>query len=172
MTTVTFDHLYTAHARHVRHQLTRLLGRRHSNEVADVCQDVWCRVAMNLPSYRGDAAPGSWVYRIAFNTAMSYLRSPKARRQALLLTLEAVEHLSDTTPPPDTLLQSSQLRERLQEVLMDRMPGCQAEVLRLRYLHGMSLADIARVTGQKEATVKSRLYRGRQVVLKAFTAAL
>jgi RNA polymerase sigma-70 factor (ECF subfamily) len=139
-----------------RGNLVRFCGGYLGNpaEAEDVVQDVFCRVLTNstVPdSFR------AWMYRIARNRCLDLLRARGRRRD-------------DQDLPDDSRLQADltgnltrlvrrELRSRLHHLVAGLTAG-QREILRLRYVEGLSRPEIAQVLGIPESLVKSRLFEG------------
>ena len=72
-----FDELYAAHADDVFRRCLLLTGNRADAE--DVFQQVWIKVHFELARFRGDAAPSTWLYRIATNECLNLFRRRRSR---------------------------------------------------------------------------------------------
>lgn len=138
-----------------------ILGQEFAPEAEDVAQDVMLRVHHAIPSFRGDAAFGSWVYRITFNLALNVKARSRYR----------VPHLSDaalvTAPSPGRdphdQLQDDQRRHAIR-LCITELPDVYQAALRLHYWLGTSVSDIAVMLDVPENTVKSYLYRARRLL--------
>ena len=85
-----FEALYRRHVGRVHALCLRLAGDRHAAE--DLTQDVFVRAWQRLPSFRGEAAFGTWLYRLALNVAVSALRAGRVgSRETLSDAPEALE---------------------------------------------------------------------------------
>jgi RNA polymerase sigma-70 factor (ECF subfamily) len=142
--------LYDRHSSQVFAVARRLTG---DDALAEDCaQDAWMRALRGLPSYRGDAAFGTWLHRIAINSALG------ARRQ--VWQREAREApLADTLPSPyphEAPLLRLRL-ERAQRALPERM----RQVLILHDVEGFTHQEIGELLGIDAGTSKSQLFRAR-----------
>jgi RNA polymerase sigma-70 factor (ECF subfamily) len=148
---------------------------RNREDAEEVAQDVLLKVCRRIDAFRGDSALSSWIYRITFNTAMSRLRSARARSLELQAT-SAVSHLPDAddrSPKPrevadwsalaDDEIMRAQLRQRLIKALRDLPPIYRLPVL-LRDVQGLSTEEASAVLRVKDQTLKSRLHRGRLIL--------
>lgn len=132
---------------------------------ADATQDAYVRAYNSLPSFRGQSAFTTWLYRIAVNVCLDHLRR-RSRQPRSLDT--AVTSPDDTAPLPlpaatQTPQQETERRERqrlVQEALL-RLSDEHRTVLVLFDLTGLTYEEIAQVTGVPLGTVKSRLNRAR-----------
>jgi RNA polymerase sigma-70 factor (ECF subfamily) len=123
----------------------------------DVAQEAMLRMRDALAGFRGDADLGTWVHRIALNLSYDQLRRRRRRHAAEPLEA-AAEHADPRTADPHTDVDRERARGALQAAL-NRLPDDQREVLTLRFLSGLSYAEIGRVTGAPPGTVASRIYR-------------
>jgi RNA polymerase sigma-70 factor (ECF subfamily) len=147
--------LYDRHFSQV-YRLALRLGAREA-EAADVCQEVFVRVHRGLGRFRGEAAFGTWLYRITVNE-VSRLRRAGALRRALggLLGREP----EPSPDRPDQRVEQSEAFRELAGVLA-RMKPAQRTVFVLFELEELSLAEVAAVVGCGEETAKSRLRHAR-----------
>ena len=143
-----------------------ILGREFAPEAEDVAQDVMLRVHHALPSFRGEARFGSWIYRIAFNQAINVkartrYRAPHVSDRALATTL------SQDRGPYDQL----QNKRRQQAVLecVGALPEVYQAALRLHYWLGAGVSEIAVMLDAPESTVKSYLHRARRLLQAQLT---
>ena len=160
------ENLVAAHQRMVFGLAFHLLGDR--DEALDLSQDVFLRVFRTLPSFRGQSALRTWIYRIVINQARNRQRWWRRRRQAEQVSLD--DHLrqcgdvvSAADPLPDRLLASKEMAGCIWQAL-DRLPFDQRTVLILREIDGLRYDEIAFSLGVAIGTVKSRLTRARQAL--------
>lgn len=139
----------------------RLLGDRHRMD--DVLQDAYLKAYRALPSFRGDASPGTWLYRITYNACIDELRR---RRNVVQLPLERAEDHPD--PHGDVGARAGD-RAVLAQAL-DTLPPDQRAVVLLVDAKGFDYADAAAVLGIPEGTVRSRLSRARARLRRALGA--
>lgn len=149
-------------------------------DAEEVAQDVLWKVSRKIGAFRGDSALSSWIYRITFNTAMSRLRSDRARMKADAAAVADLE--SATLPVPsstpderpvrepvdwssmaDDDVLRTQMRKRLIKALGELPQVYRIPVL-LRDIQGLSTEEAAAVLRVKPQTLKSRLHRGRLIL--------
>ena len=139
-------------------------------DAADVLQETFLQVYRHLPSFRGDAQFGTWLYRIATNASLMHRRA-RARRPAeslerFLPRFDAHGVHVDTPAAlqvasrADELLDRQFLAEKARAV-MARLPDLYRDAFVLRDLEEMSTADVAHALGVKPATVRQRVHRAR-----------
>jgi RNA polymerase sigma-70 factor (ECF subfamily) len=150
---------------------------RNWEDAEEVAQDVLLKVSRKIGAFRGDSALSSWIYRITFNTAMSRLRTTRARRQAdaaaaAMSAAEASQPDAERRAPREPIDWSSmaddevmrvQMRKRLIDALRDLPQVYRIPVL-LRDIQGLSTEEAAAVLRVKPQTLKSRLHRGRLIL--------
>jgi RNA polymerase sigma factor (sigma-70 family) len=138
-----------------------VLGQAFEADAEDVAQDVMVRIHRALPTFRGDARFGTWVYRIAFNHALNV----KAR--ARFRAPHVADAALDATPSPDAgphdLVQHGR-RQRAVRACVDELPEVYQSALRLYYWLGASISEIAALLDVPENTVKSYLHRARRLL--------
>ncbi len=131
----------------------------HQPEVAEeLCQDAFLKAFHGLSGYKGDAAFSTWLYRIVYNTAVSYMR--KKRRYTLPLEAEVLQVDDGSLDPMEQLSKDESLR-MLDQALLD-MEEEDRFLLTLYYLEERSVKEMAHIVEQSESNVKIRLFRGRK----------
>ena len=162
-----FDLLVTKYQR----KLSRLLARfiRDAGEVEDVAQEAFIKAYRALPSFRGDSAFYTWLYRIGINTAKNYLVA--AGRRAPTTTEFASEdaegfedggELRDINTP-ESVMMSSQIASTV-NAAMDDLPEELRQAIQLRELEGLSYEEIATIMNCPIGTVRSRIFRAREAI--------
>jgi len=152
-------------------KLARLLSRliRDSAEVEDVTQEAFIKAYRALPSFRGDSAFYTWLYRIGINTAKNYLMA--AGRRAPTSTeieteeaesFEEGEQLRDINTP-ESLLLTKEIGATVNATI-EELPDELRQAIQLRELEGMSYEDIARIMDCPIGTVRSRIFRAREAI--------
>lgn len=152
-------------------KLGRLLSRfiRDPGEVEDVTQEAFVKAYRALPSFRGDSAFYTWLYRIGINTAKNYLVS-LGRRAPTTTNYDSEEaegfddgdQLRDLNTP-ENLLMSKQIAQTVNQG-MDRLPEELKAAIMLREIEGMSYEDIAKIMNCPIGTVRSRIFRAREAI--------
>jgi len=152
-------------------KLGRLLSRfiRDAGEVEDVTQEAFVKAYRALPSFRGDSAFYTWLYRIGINTAKNYLTS-MGRRPPTSTNYDSEEaeafddgdQLRDLNTP-ENLLMSKQIAQTVNQS-MDRLPEELRAAIMLREIEGMSYEDIAKIMDCPIGTVRSRIFRAREAI--------
>ncbi len=146
-----FETLYRRHNDSLYRYLLRLSG--HRNTAEDVFQETWGKIVKARSKYRPTAKFSTYLYRVAHNCFIDYLRRNKRH-----------SNTSDVDPDtqvgaggePDAETERSMARKRLEEALTT-LPEEQRDVFLLHEEAGLNLAQIAEVTGVNRETAKSRL---------------
>ena len=133
----------------------------------DLVQDTFIKAFKSIESFRGRSSFYTWVYRIAVNRTINFLKRRKNRNQYSLDDLESsiqtdpdlVEMMSHVTPRREAGL--TELQERLNEALQ-KLSESHRAVVTMHDIQGMTHADIAKVLKCSEGTVRSRLFYARQ----------
>ncbi len=133
-----------------------------NREAAEDCgQEAMVRIWRSLESYRGDCALESWVYRIAANCCMDFLRKKKRDRSVSMEPLrEQGFDPADPTPGTEEQVVAKDDRQRLRETIA-ALPEDQREALILTQLEKVPYEEAARALGVSEGTVKSRVNRAK-----------
>jgi len=152
-------------------KLARLLSRfiRDSAEVEDVTQEAFIKAYRALPTFRGDSAFYTWLYRIGINTAKNYLVA-MGRRAPTTTGLDSEEaeeyeggdQLRDLNTPENELM-SRQVAETVNQTLAG-LPEELRTAITLREIEGLSYEDIANSMNCPIGTVRSRIFRAREAI--------
>ena len=165
---MTPEELVKRYAAMVYNLALRLTGDRTDAE--DLTQETLLKAVKGLPEFRGEADPGSWVYRITVNTWKNLLRAKAKWRFLRFFSADdpkAVDSepadAAEQSPGPEAQAQAQDLKKRIESALAELSPEERA-VLVLRELDGRSYAEIAEVLEVPLGTVKSRLVRARTLL--------
>jgi RNA polymerase sigma-70 factor (ECF subfamily) len=146
-----FETLYRRHKDPVYRYLLRLSG--HNETAEDVFQEVWGKIVKARASYRPTAKFTTFLYRVAHNCFIDHVRRNK--RHAGSTSLDPELH-QDGGESPETATERRLARERLAAALAD-LPEEQRDAFLLHEEGGLSVDQIATVTGCNRETAKSRL---------------
>lgn len=136
-----------------------------ADDAADLTQEAFLNAWRGLSKFGGQSAFSTWLYRLATNACIDFLRREK-RRATLSMTVEDGEddgyqaQLPDERWSPERELERKEASRALQEGLLSLSPE-HREVLLLRETEGLSYQEIARCLSLEEGTVKSRIARAR-----------
>ena len=164
------DHLIEQYQHRLLRYLIHLSGNRELAE--DLFQETWIRVLERGHQYDGKHEFSTWLYAVARNLTIDYLR--KKSPVSLDGLMEDEEHApfepADPRPMAWEIVQQHEQAERIGTALIG-IPAEYRETVVLRFQEGMTLDEIATVTGAKLGTVKSRLYRGLNLLMSRLEGA-
>jgi RNA polymerase sigma-70 factor, ECF subfamily len=162
-----FEALVVKYQRRIARHVARYI--RAAGDVEDVVQETFIRAYRGLASFRGDSAFYSWLYRIATNSALTHL---KRSAQDVLVGDDAPDERSDAFEPgasdaehPERTLIAKQIAEAVQRALAKLQPQL-AEALLLYEVEGKPYAEIAAMLGVPIGTVRTRIFRAREFIMK------
>jgi len=152
-------------------KLVRLLSRfiRDPSEVEDVAQEAFIKAYRALPSFRGDSAFYTWLYRIGINTAKNYLVALGRRAPTVSETESADSDGSEERGQvpdfntPENEMMSRQIAETV-NLAVDELPEELRTAITLRELEGLSYDEIATMMNCPIGTVRSRIFRAREAI--------
>lgn len=138
------------------------------SEAMDVAQDSFIKAFKALDKFRGDSAFYTWLYRIAINTAKNYAITQT--RKIIEADVEVVDLDQTLTranlkeySAPEKILLDVEIENALNEII-SHLPKELRTAITLRELDGMSYEEIAAVMGCPIGTVRSRIFRAREVI--------
>ncbi len=155
-----FGELVTRYQARLYNAALRLV--QSPDDAADVVQDAFLSAYQAIHTFKGDAEFFTWLYRIAFNTAISLKRK---KRPAVSLGAYAGETGIDPDDPseyvkPGAALERSEHERQLNEAIARLSPE-HREVLLLKDIEGLKYENIAELLGVPIGTIRSRLHRAR-----------
>ena len=154
-------------------RLTRLLSRfiKDEHEVNDVAQEALIKAYRALPNFRGESAFYTWLYRIGINTAKNFLVTSGKRPFVSADVandegdiLDLADQLADHHTPEAEMMN----REILQTVesAIAKLPDDLRKAITLSEMEGLSYEEIAQIMDCPIGTVRSRIFRAREVIAK------
>jgi len=142
---------------------------RSVEDAQEVYQETFLRAYRNLGSFRADSNFQTWLYRIAWNLCLDYLRKRKTCREenaggdgadGFRSPLETVAEQRPEADP-QRMLVNRVAAGRIRQAL-DRLTPRERMVFELRHFHGLRLRAIAEIAGSSEEAVKTCLFRATQ----------
>ena len=168
-----FEAFFARYQQAIRIHVSRILRDEAATE--DLVQEVFLRVWTRAEQWQGSGSVKGWLYRIATNLSLNYLRSVKRRPQQ---PLEIPTDDGDDSPVPGWMVDASALtpeaqleiveQQKLLGQLIDGLPPEKQDVFRMVYDDEMDLHSIATALEIPEGTVKSRLYHSRKHLAEQF----
>jgi RNA polymerase sigma-70 factor, ECF subfamily len=148
-----FESIYRQHAARIYTLACRMAGSPEDGE--DLLQEIFLQAYRKLGSFKGDAALGTWLYRLALNHCLDYVRSRQAKMSKLTETLDA-----ETSYQPVARRETPIARLDLERAL-ERLPdGCR-EAFVLHDVEGFGHKEIGDLLGIAEGTSKSQVFKAR-----------
>ena len=145
----------------------RRLGLRE-DEAEDVASETFLAAYKAIGRYIGQAELSTWLWTIAYRQGINYLRKNRKQWQ---LESEPDEQVSDSKEQGPAAAAQSREREKIVWESVERLPRLWAMAIILYYREEKSIADIAKIMQIKENTIKTYLFRGRDRLKQALTAA-
>jgi len=152
-------------------RLARLLSRfiRDGSDIEDVTQEAFIKAYRALPSFRGESAFYTWLYRIGINTAKNFLSS-SGRRPVVNSEFEDEDgesfDLASQVPDmntPETELMNKEIVTTV-NAAVQALPEELRTAISLREMDGLSYEEIAQVMNCPIGTVRSRIFRAREAI--------
>ncbi|MBP0132842.1 MAG: RNA polymerase sigma factor RpoE [Nitrosospira sp.] len=154
-------------------KLARLLSQfiRDAAEVEDVAQETFIKAYRALPSFRGESAFYTWLYRIGINTAKNFLVTQGRRAPTMTsagFDIEDAENFEEGSQlremnTPESELMSKQIAETVNQTLQE-LPEELRKAITLREIEGISYEEIATIMNCPIGTVRSRIFRAREII--------
>ena len=151
-----FEELYRQHSGRLFSLAVRMLGNQADAE--DQLQEIFLSAHRKLESFRGDSALGTWLYRLAMNQLLDYVRSRAARTGQLTDGLDDATVLADERG--HRLADRAINRIDLERALAELPDGCRAAFL-LHDVEGLEHKEVSDVLGIAEGTSKSQVHKAR-----------
>jgi RNA polymerase sigma-70 factor (ECF subfamily) len=151
-----FEELYRAHAGRLYNLVFRMAGSAEQAE--DLLQEVFLHAHRKLASFRGDSSLGTWLYRLAVNHSLDFLRGRQARmtRSTESLDRDGADEPAAATPRVPTAISRLDLERSIA-----RLPaGCRAAFI-LHDVEGFEHQEVAQMLGVSEGTSKSQVHKAR-----------
>jgi len=130
----------------------------------DIMQEVFIKVWRNLDKFREDSSLYTWLYRIATNECLAFLK--KKKRRFFLPIHDVVSELSDKlSNSENVLLDGDAIEIRLQKALL-QLPDKQRIVFNMKYFEEMTFSDISEITGTSVGALKASYHHAVKKVEK------
>jgi RNA polymerase sigma-70 factor, ECF subfamily len=148
-----FETIYRRHSARIYTLACRMTGSTEDGE--DLLQEIFLQAYRKLESFKGDASLGTWLYRLALNHCLDYVRSRRAKMNKLTETLDA-DTSFEPVAPRDTPIARMDL-----ERAMERLPdGCR-EAFVLHDVEGFDHKEVGGLLDIAEGTSKSQVFKAR-----------
>jgi RNA polymerase sigma-70 factor, ECF subfamily len=152
--------LYRLYRTRVYNLVLRIAGEQDGEEL---CQEVFIKIFKNIAKFRGESALGTWIYRLAVNSALTHVtRKPKEK---------SLDDCAWEEPSAPQTLRDPRLRDRIEKAL-GALPGGYRAAIVLHDVEGLSHEEIADILGCSVGTSKSQLFKARQKMRELLGAAV
>ena len=131
----------------------------------DLCQEVFLKAWQALPNFKGESIFYSWLYQIAVNRSIDFLRKRNRRNvigfEELPQNADDTLQMTEAQPSPCVLLERKELEHIIRKAI-HHLPLTQRSTFYLRHWEGLPIKEIALRLGKSENTVKTYLYHARR----------
>ena len=148
-----FETLYRQHAGRIFALATRLAGSVDQGE--DLLQEIFLQAYRKLDSFKGEAALGTWLYRMAMNHCLDFVRSRQTRNTKVTDTLD-----DERSFEPMAARETPIPRIDLERAIARLPPGCR-EAFVLHDVEGFDHKEVGKLLGIAEGTSKSQVFKAR-----------
>lgn len=155
--TSSFSHLVDKYKNMVFTVIVKMV--KSTEDAEELAQDTFIKAYQKLAEFNGDSRFSTWLYTIAYRTALSKLR---------LKTIEKVSddnlyNAASDVPEPLEILQYKEQRELVQTAI-NKLPELDAVIITLFYMDDCSVGEIAEITQLSASNVKVKLFRARKAL--------
>jgi RNA polymerase sigma-70 factor (ECF subfamily) len=158
--------------RKYQHKVVNLVARYVNNpgDVPDVAQEAFIKAYRALPTFRGESAFYTWLYRIAVNTTKNYLTSQGRRPPSSDVEADEAEYYGggealQEVATPENLALTDEIK-RTVFTAIEALPEDLRTAITLREMEGLSYEEIAEIMDCPVGTVRSRIFRAREAIDK------
>lgn len=154
-----------------QHRVYNLVVKMVNNEedARDLSQDIFIQIYQTLQRFRGDSSFGTWVYRVASNKCLDFLRRKKAEGERIVLSaFERDILLSDSRGSPEESAIRKEESRRLR-IALESLPRDYRIVIILQHYQQLSYKEIAEILAVPVKTVATKLYRAKLILKKKLT---
>ena len=136
----------------------------------DIAQEAFVKAFRNIDKFRGDSSFYTWIYRIAINTAKNYFsnKSRGAETYNEDILDNALSDMSLNSDNPETLLAAEEMKDAINQAFQN-LPDEIRSTLSLREYDGLSYEEIAKIQNCPIGTVRSRIFKGRELINETFS---
>ena len=133
---------------------------RSKEDTEEVAQDVFLKAYQSISNFKGDSKFSTWLYRIAYNMAISKVRKKKLPISSIE-DYELADHEIKQVYDDFELIESSDKKKYLKKAI-DQLSSEDSLVITLYYLNERSIEEISELADMSKSNVKVRLHRARK----------
>jgi RNA polymerase sigma-70 factor (ECF subfamily) len=159
-----FEELVRRYQRPITAYVYRMIN--NYDAALDVTQEIFIKVYNSLARYKSEYKFSTWIYKIAHNAAIDYLRRNKGGDQSLELEIDEEIYerpVESRSLSPEKEREQSEWRDEIQSIVQ-KLPAVYRELILLRHAQDLSYDEIAEITNLPLGTVKNRLFRAREIM--------
>jgi RNA polymerase sigma-70 factor (ECF subfamily) len=163
-----FEELVRRYQRPITGYVYRMLNNYDAS--LDVTQEVFIKVYNSLERYSSEYKFSTWLYRIAHNAAIDYMRRNSVSQQSIEAENADGSYqlqIESSQPNPEQQREQSEWRREI-ETVVKCLPQVYRELILLRHAQDLSYDEIAEITNLPLGTVKNRLFRAREMMREIF----
>lgn len=163
-----FKIIFHKYQRALRFHISRMV--KDKGEIDDLVQDIFLKAFTHLASYNTSYAFSTWLYRIATNHTIDYLRKKKLNTFSINETISTKDgemsiELPDHTSQADSLILNEQ-RDKIIHEALDLLPEKYRMVIEMRHMEEKSYQEISEELDLPLGTVKAHIFRARELLYK------
>ena len=168
---ITFEEVYSDCSTKILNLAYRFTS--DGEQARDLTQDIFIKVFQNLKNFKGESSAFTWVYRIAVNHILNYLKKEKRRKFIQLIDKNVKEAITEeagsrtlitNNPSPSQILEDEE-RTRIVKSIIDELPPKYRVPFILYKYEGMSYKEIAESLEISLSSVETRIYRARKQLI-------
>jgi len=155
-----FEILTSEHQKYIYNVILRIIFDKE--EALDLTQETLLKAYLNIKKFKGNSSFRTWLYRIAINCAMDYLRKRNVERSNFREIEEFENEVKDFETPEEVVDKKLTAEIVMKEI--NKLPLDYKVVLILRDIEGLNYEEISKIMNLNLGTVKSRLWRARNLL--------
>jgi RNA polymerase sigma-70 factor (ECF subfamily) len=162
-----FDTLFARHSDAIHAMLLKFTG--NSDDVNDLMQEAFMKAFLKIGLYNPKYDFGAWIYTIARNTFVDFNRSRKSNAlNSQNLTIDNSNTSQTSAPTPEDYIINAQQRAQIERYIA-MLPEDYRQLFELRFIDEYSYEEIAEKLEMKLGTVKTRIFRVRNIMCRLIT---
>ena len=164
---IAFDTLFARYREMIYNTLLKFTG--NSNDVDDLMQEAFMKAYLKIGSYNPKYDFGAWIYTIARNTFVDFNRSRKSNAlNSQNITIDNSNTSQTSAPTPEDYIINAQQRAQIERYIA-MLPEDYRHLFELRFIDEYSYEEIAEKLDMKLGTVKTRIFRVRNMMCRLIT---
>ncbi|NVK49213.1 MAG: sigma-70 family RNA polymerase sigma factor [Cyclobacteriaceae bacterium] len=142
---------------------------RDADDAEDLTMEAFAKAFKNLHRFKKDYTFSTWLFRIATNNAIDFIRKKKLKTMSLNTTMSddsgnavTIDVEDDENNPQDEFIKSQRIE--MVRIFVDKLPAKYRKLVQLRYFDELSYEEIAQELDKPLGTVKAQLHRSRELL--------